>query len=248
MTALLVSVRSPQECTVALRSAVSVIDIKEPRHGSLGAADSDVVQQIVTAVGGRLPVSVALGELQDFQPDRFATLPAVDFLKIGLAGCAALPCWRQRWQAAWHELPEPSRRVAVAYADAELAKSPPWIEVLEAGQESGCRVLLVDTYDKSAGGLLDWVSRPQLQQLRELTHAAGLELALAGSLTRLQVVELLEWQPDYIAVRSAACRGQRSGDLSRECIEQLVADVRAFNHGTESRLSSRLSSRRSSDL
>ena len=157
MTQLLVSVRSVDECATALQSAVDVIDIKEPTRGSLGAADPERFVQLVASVQGRRPVSVALGELLDFDARRFADLPAVDYVKLGLAGCAATPQWPQLWRAAWQQLPPAAHRVAVAYADCTVACSPGWSDVLLSARECGCSVLLLDTFDKSAGGLLDWM-------------------------------------------------------------------------------------------
>ena len=44
------------------------MDIKEPARGPLGAADVDLVEQIIAEVAGRRPVSAALGELLDWRP------------------------------------------------------------------------------------------------------------------------------------------------------------------------------------
>jgi uncharacterized protein (UPF0264 family) len=225
MTELLVSVRSRDECVTALQTAVGVIDVKEPARGSLGAADMSVIREVVALVAGRRRVSVALGELRDFDLPRQAGLPAVDYLKLGLAGCADWPAWRTAWHAAWQRLPRGSRRVAVAYADATVARAPHWTEVLEAGRACGCSVLLLDTYDKSAGGLLDWLDRAELEQLRQATRQAAMRVALAGSLTRRQVTLLLELAPDFVAVRGAVCAGGRNARLSATCIEQLLADL-----------------------
>jgi hypothetical protein len=225
MTQLLVSVRSRDECVTALQTSVDVIDVKEPARGSLGAADMSVIREIVELVAGRRRVSVALGELRDLDALRLAGLPAVDYLKIGLAGCADWPAWRSAWHAAWRRVPRGSQRVAVAYADATAACAPHWSEVLEAGRACGCSVLLLDTYDKSAGGLFDWFDRAQLEQLRQATRQAAMQVALAGSLTRRQVMVLAELAPDFVAVRGAACAGQRNARLSATCIEELLADL-----------------------
>ena len=63
MTRLLVSVRSVEEARVALDAGVDLIDFKEPRRGSLGAVDASTAAEIVQAIGGRAPLSMACGEL-----------------------------------------------------------------------------------------------------------------------------------------------------------------------------------------
>ena len=50
---------SADEARIALAGGADVIDVKEPRRGSLGAADAEVVADVVEVVGGRVPVSMA---------------------------------------------------------------------------------------------------------------------------------------------------------------------------------------------
>ena len=64
-TGLLVSVRSAAEALVAMAGGADLIDVKEPSRGSLGAVDPEVLSEICDAVGGRLPISAALGELAE---------------------------------------------------------------------------------------------------------------------------------------------------------------------------------------
>ncbi|HVW37597.1 MAG TPA: (5-formylfuran-3-yl)methyl phosphate synthase [Pirellulales bacterium] len=63
MTRLLVSVRSVEEARIALDARVDLIDFKEPRRGSLGAVDASTAAEIIQAIGGRAPLSMACGEL-----------------------------------------------------------------------------------------------------------------------------------------------------------------------------------------
>src|SRR5699024_7424313 len=129
MTRLLVSVRSAEEAGSALAGGADVIDVKEPSRGALGAAEPSVWREIVRLVDGRAPVSVALGELRDFQAESadsdFAScLRGVRWAKLGLAGCARLPDWGKRWRAAIGSLPEQVQSVAVIYADWRSADAP----------------------------------------------------------------------------------------------------------------------------
>src|SRR5947209_19533370 len=92
---LLVSVRDAVEAAAALAGGANLIDIKEPSRGPLGRADLAVTAAVLQAVGGRVPVSAALGELRDCPLGREMAEPppAVRYVKWGLAGLC-----RQSWQ------------------------------------------------------------------------------------------------------------------------------------------------------
>ena len=80
---LLVSVRSADEARVALAGGADLIDVKEPR-GSLGRADVDVIESVITEVGGRVPISAALGEWTSWTTA--AIPPGLTYVKWGLSG------------------------------------------------------------------------------------------------------------------------------------------------------------------
>ncbi len=91
MPRLLVSVRNSEEAAVALAAVVDLIDVKEPRSGSLGAATVDVIDGVLRLVNGHRPVSVALGELVDSAAIRAINWPhiAANFLQ-----CSRKSGWR----------------------------------------------------------------------------------------------------------------------------------------------------------
>src|SRR5438045_2477000 len=89
MAGLLVSVRSAAEATAALDGGAALIDVKEPALGSLGRAADAVRAEVLAVLAGRVPMSVALGELRDGD-DRAPGLEGISFAKWGLAGCLEL--------------------------------------------------------------------------------------------------------------------------------------------------------------
>src|SRR4051794_2290794 len=102
---LLVSVRSAAEALAALAGGADVIDVKEPKNGSLGAADDDTISAVVRAVNGRAPVSAALGELVDSigslnRSSGRMLVHGISLFKLGLAGSGAHDEWQTRWQLA----------------------------------------------------------------------------------------------------------------------------------------------------
>ncbi len=249
MTKLLVSVRSAAEAKLAAGAGVDLIDVKEPARGSLGAADLATIRAIAAAAPDHLPLSAALGELAEF--DLVAELEnsassllggylpkPVRFAKIGLAGMAGRADWPMRWQAALKRLPAQVTPVAVAYADYELSGSPTIDEVWQWGRRLGCGALLIDTYDKRGPGLLGWLGERELVGLRDATKRDGAWLVLAGSLTLETIGRLLPLEPDYVAVRGAACppHAGRQAALDPMCLTDLVALV----HGRSRRVAKAL--------
>ena len=124
-TGLLVSVRSGAEALTALRGGADLIDVKEPRGGSLGRATGAVIDDVIGQVAGRRPVSAALGELADEPSHR---IPAgLSFIKCGLANFGDDNRWQKRLTAfrqAIAHLPQPPEVVTVAYADWKIAAAP----------------------------------------------------------------------------------------------------------------------------
>jgi len=58
---LLVSVRTAAEATEALAGGASIIDVKEPRAGPLGAASPSVIGAIAREVRRQRPWTIACG-------------------------------------------------------------------------------------------------------------------------------------------------------------------------------------------
>jgi uncharacterized protein (UPF0264 family) len=203
LAGLLVSVRSADEARAAVDGGATIIDIKEPANGSLGRADSSVWTAVRAVVPREIPVSVALGELAELDVEMISphAWSGISYRKLGLAHSGTE--WSTRWQQIRRRLPGP-RWVAVAYADWRKAQSPEPEEVVEVALEmSECAGLLVDTWDKSQRCPLDksWTSIvPRLQ-------AAGKLVVLAGGLDPAEIQRLAGLQPDYFAVRGAACFG-----------------------------------------
>lgn len=228
MTRLLVSVRSAAEARRALQGGAQIIDVKEPRAGSLGAADSGVCLEVLEAVGGRVPVSMALGELLE-TPSTTPLGPvpgAMAFAKLGLAGAAPLPDWGSLWKRRCRELPATTRPVAVIYADWQAAAAPSPRDVLQLADEAGCGVLLIDTSDKRHGDLFAHLSPGRLREILQAARAAGLQVVLAGSLRGAAIEHALALRPDVLAVRGAVCHPDRQGALRTAKVARLAERLR----------------------
>ena len=249
MTGLLVSVRRAEEADAALRGGATLIDVKEPHRGSLGRADREVWQAVATQVRGRVPVSVACGELTEWTPAQGnpaqgnpaqgnpeqgnpeqvspdlapSQFPArVQYAKCGMAGCLNLPAWQARWHAWRATLPAQIQPVAVIYADACRVAAPPAHEVLAVAAEGDCHVVLWDTCIKDGTHLLDHVAQDELDTLVHAARYRGMLLVLAGSLSIEHIPAVMRWRPDYLAVRGAVCQRDRTGSVCPRRVARFV--------------------------
>lgn len=223
---LLVSVRNLHEARMAHAAGVDLIDLKEPRRGSLGMADLSVAARVAAALPDS-QLSLALGELSEWNDA--ADIPeipsAIRFLKLGLSQQADNPGWKQEWAGLMQSISTHSGRsfdwVAVVYADSAAARSPAPEEIIEAARTMKCAGVLFDTWSKSAGSLSDHLSTDKLAASIESIHAAGMLAALAGSLREEHLPKLLPLGADIIAVRGAVCSDRdRTAEIDAAAIVQ----------------------------
>src|SRR5580700_3079911 len=162
---LLVSVVSAAEAQRALAGGADIIDVKDPREGALGAPAPRVLSEVVAAVGGAAPVSVALGDVPALpHTAAFAARGAVAcgaaYVKVGLRGVPDLDDAVAVMSAVRDAVGDRVGVIAVAYADAG-AVDPPALapELLPVVVErTGIAGALVDTFVKNGRGLYGWLS------------------------------------------------------------------------------------------
>jgi uncharacterized protein (UPF0264 family) len=227
VTGLLVSVRSVAEAEEAWHGGARLIDVKEPRRGSLGRADDDAIQAVVGQIAGRCPVSAALGELRE--SSALKPITGLAYAKWGLSQCGQRADWRARLHDAAIQLQETNPAcgpVAVAYADWQRAEAPHPLDVFAFARERLWPALLIDTWMKDGGTLLNCVPMPEIISLCHQCREADIRVALAGSLGAREIARLLVASPDWFAVRGAVCRtGSREFEIDPVALRQLVKVV-----------------------
>ncbi|HLJ12036.1 MAG TPA: (5-formylfuran-3-yl)methyl phosphate synthase [Planctomycetaceae bacterium] len=236
---LLVSVRNVSEARSALEGGCDVLDVKDPGRGAMGMADVatiDAVREIARRFDRNLPVSAALGEAADWRDNAsLPSLPAtLSFLKLGTAGLGSRADWIKRFEAAKRAFenthaasrngrgasdgdasPASSGWIAVAYADCEAAAGPCPEAIIEKAAELGCIGVLIDTFSKANGRLIDWLSIERLHRLANEARSRNLTFALAGKLQIGDLAALWGIRPDIVGIRSAACvAGDRTGEIN----------------------------------
>jgi hypothetical protein len=221
---LLVSVSCPEEAALGLVNGADILDIKDPREGSLGACSPASLRAIVAlrnTRGVRPRLSAALGDAPNL-PNTLALAAAgaaacgVDDLKVGLMGVRyeeeAVALLRAVVVAALEVSPA-KRVIAAAYADAEAIGSLPAGLLPRVAERAGAQGCLVDTGRKDGRSLFDHLAPGVVQEFLTECRRLGLMCGLAGCLTRSHVPLLRELGPDFVGVRGALCSGGRRGRL-----------------------------------
>jgi uncharacterized protein (UPF0264 family) len=247
---LLVSVRSAAEGAVALTGGCQILDVKDPSRGSLGRADDFVIEQVLqTGIAAGVSVSAALGEVAEYSAspdiveDRRLTksLAGLSFTKLGLASLDHDSNWPARWQDTMSFLADGVRSscdnhslnwVAVIYADWQAADAPSpnaIVDCVLSSSESTSNHIagvLIDTWSKKSGRLLDSLTVEQLSDLANNVQQSGRFFAVAGRLTSIMLPKLASVRPDIVAVRSAACRNEdRTSSVDADAVRKLRTEI-----------------------
>ncbi|MBI3795211.1 MAG: hypothetical protein HY280_10880 [Nitrospinae bacterium] len=205
---LLISVISPLECAAFSRWP-DYVDIKNPADGSLGMPSIEDIMRVKKLVASSARLSCAIGEATDdaeFYAKRAvdAGQAGADIIKVGLfsfSGEIAI----SRFLSALTSVNK--KLVAAVYADRVektfLKKFP------EVAKNSGAWGCLIDTFDKTKGGLFSHLNEDALKGFIEGCRKHGLQSALAGGLAVKDLPRLAALGPDIVGFRSAVAKGAR---------------------------------------
>ncbi len=225
---LLVSVADAREARAAARGGADIVDAKDPRRGALGAVTARALAAIRAAVPDR-PLSVALGDASDEgaveRRARRAAAHGCAYVKVGFRGAVSMararPLARAALCPAGGEMPV----VLVAYADWERADSLAPAALVDLAAAEGASAVLLDTALKDAP-LFALMAPRAVGEWVDRAHAAGLTVALAGSLVARDFRRAAAVQADIVGVRGAACAGGRIGRVERARVAALSVAAR----------------------
>ncbi|WP_454916841.1 (5-formylfuran-3-yl)methyl phosphate synthase [Xanthobacter sediminis] len=226
----LASVANLDEMDTALAFGVDILDLKNPAEGALGAWATGLLEAAVARwrhLGGAANLSATVGD----HPLYAATLAAaaartaatgVPLVKIGFAlpsrgaEAALAPCL-----AALAPIARDTRLIAVLFADQE-----PDTDLVPAFAAAGFAGVMLDTADKSAGGLRQHLDGMALARFVDLARRHGLMTGLAGSLKLADIAPLAALRPDYLGFRGALCAAGRTGALDGERLAAVANALR----------------------
>lgn len=228
---LLVSVRSAEEAREALEGGADIIDAKEPSRGAMGSVAHTVLREIRDVVDRERPMSAALGDAVDDRAvadaARRSAALGMAYVKIGFLGIRDPMRVGELLRSAMHgahAADAGAQVIAVAYADAECAKSLSPETMIDTASRAGAHGVLLDTACKAGGGLLELMSASAIGRWVESAHDAALTVALAGKLQRDDLPTVATLGADIVGVRGAACDGGREGRVTLDRVRAL-ADI-----------------------
>lgn len=228
MTGVLASVTSVEEARIALEAGADIVDLKNPSMGALGALPLNLIRQIVSFVDARKPVSATVGDLPMnpgtlYQAVTDTAATGADIVKVGLFGHdGQVECIQALTQASQQGI----KIVAVMFADQQ-----PDFSLVPILASAGFHGAMLDTAEKAAGGLRQWMGDTALRAFVTSCKAHGLLTGLAGALRMPDVQPLLVHNSDYLGFRGALCGGdRRESALDPERVSAICRSVAQMQH------------------
>lgn len=232
---LLVSPINREEAVIASNGGADIVDVKNPKEGSLGANFPWVIREVKEAVNGRQPISATIGDF-NYKPGTAslaalgAAVAGADYIKVGLydiqTEAQALELLTRITEAVKDY--DPTKKVvASGYSDYKRINSISPMLLPAVAAEAGADVVMVDTGVKDGKSTFEFMDEKELTRFAELAHEHGLEVAIAGSLKFEDLPVLERIGPDIIGVRGMVCGGDRSTVIRQELVEKLVSECQA---------------------
>lgn len=227
---LLVSPADLEEAKAAIAGGADIIDLKNPREGSLGASFPRIIRQVKALLPEGLELSAALGDLA-FKPGT-ASLAAyaaaslgADYAKAGLFGirdgAQGLELARELCRAVEGTR---CRIILAGYAEyAPIGSISPFL-LPEVAREAGAAGVMIDTARKDGKGLFQHLPEEEVKAFVDGAHDLGLLAALAGSLGMEGARKAAALGADIVGVRGLVCTG---GDRSKRIEAGRVLEVKA---------------------
>ncbi len=226
---LLISPMDKEEALEAIKGGADIIDIKNPKEGSLGASYPWIVEEIKNLCKDR-ETSATLGDIKkgfglvSLGAYALASI-GVDYIKVGFLmdnfNEAIKLAQTVKKSIKYSKNSQKSKLILAGYGDYRTINSISPLKLVDVAEMSGADGVMVDTYQKSGKTLLDYMNYDEIKEFIEKAKENGLIVALAGSLGREEILKLRELKPDVFGVRGAVCIGGRLGRISSKLVKEL---------------------------
>jgi (5-formylfuran-3-yl)methyl phosphate synthase len=236
---LLISPINHEEALEAINGGADIVDVKNPKEGSLGANFPWVIKDIRELTPEDKLVSATLGDVP-YKPGTIslaalgAHVSGADYIKVGLYGTKdydeACEVMTNVVKTIKNISPD-STVVASGYADAHrVGAISPW-EIPKVAKDSGCDLAMLDTAVKDGKTLFDYLDLDDLKKFVDEAHSYDLKTALAGSVKKDQLKPLYDIGCDVVGVRGAACVGgdRNTGKIHHSAVSELKKLCESFN-------------------
>lgn len=225
---LLVSPINLEEAKTAYNGGADIIDVKNPKEGSLGANFPWVIRSVKEAMG-KTPVSATIGDM-NYKPGTAslaalgAAVSGADYVKVGLYDVQTT---EQAIDMVEHVVKsvkdyDPSKKVVISgYADYKRINSIPLRELPPICADYGADVVMMDTGIKDGRSTFEFMTNEELSQFVESAHDLGLISAIAGNIKFEDIEAINQIGPDVIGIRGCVCGGDRNSTIQQKLVEEL---------------------------
>ena len=230
---LLVSVVNKTEAVDSIKGGADILDVKNPKEGSLGANFPRVIRQVKEVMPKNLELSATIGDLPNLPGTASlaalgAAVSGVDYVKVGLFGVKTsgeATALMTEVVRAVKEYDRGLKTIASGYADFRYVGCVSPMELPMVAHKAGADGVLVDVKIKNGkDNLFSFLTDKQLGDFVTQAHNYNLVAALAGSLDKQDIPRVHSLGADIIGVRGAVCakKDRLAGKLESEKVAELA--------------------------
>ncbi len=235
---LLVSVTNKKEALEALKGGAHIIDVKNPREGSLGANFPRIIRQVREIVPDKVEVSATIGDLPNLPGTASlaalgAAVSGADYVKAGLFGVKkveeAVSLMKEVCRAV-KDYNSTLKVIAAGYADFQEVNCLNPLELPAIARKTEADGVLLDMKVKGQKKLFDFLNDDLLRNFVEESHKHGLMVALAGGLDKGDISRLLNLRADVVGIRRAVLnpKNQVSGEVQSTAVMEFTKIINRY--------------------
>lgn len=234
---LLVSVVNKTEAIDSINGGADIIDVKNPKEGSLGANFPRVIREVKKVIPKNLELSATIGDLPNLPGTASlaalgAAVSGVDYVKVGLFGVKTSVDATVLMTEVVRTVKEFNlglKTIACGYADFRYVGCVSPLQLPLVAHKSEADGVLVDVKIKvSKSSLFNFLGDEQLKHFVTQAHDYNLLAALAGSLGKEDIQRVHSLDADIIGVRGIVCskKDRVNGKLEKEKVAELAKEIR----------------------
>ena len=238
MLKLLVSVTNKKEALEAIKGGAHIIDVKNPKEGSLGANFPRIIRQVKQVVSSNVEVSATIGDLPNLPGTASlaalgAAVSGADYVKAGLFGVKkveeAVSLMKEVCRAV-KDYNATLKVIAAGYADFQEVDCLNPLELPSIAHKIEADGVLIDMKVKSQKKLFDFLSDDALRNFVEQSHKYGLIAALAGGLDKEDIPRLFNLGADVVGIRRAVCipKNRVNGEVHSIAVMEFTKKIHEY--------------------
>lgn len=233
---LLVSVVNKTEALDSIKGGAHIVDVKNPKEGSLGANFPRVIRQVNAVVPKNVEVSATIGDLPNLPGTASlaalgAAVSGVDYVKVGLFGVKTseeATTLMNEVVRAVKEYDSGLKTIVAGYADFRYVGCVNPLKLPEVAHKAEADGVLVDVKIKNGkNNLFNFLTDEKIKEFVKNAHNHNLLAALAGSLDKQDIPRIYNLEADIIGVRGAVCskKDRLAGKIEREKVIEFTKEI-----------------------